>query len=147
MIGSLKNWTTSLGLMSDLILWLLFQYQSLNMSSKSILKDEYFKKNIHTFSLRTLLLDGNLLDEIHPYLCLVVNLQNVTFRDNIIRFPEQTILNQGWAGIKIHLKNILDILNASYDKKGKGWAVCCIEVILHQIILNYNILIVQETNY
>ena len=87
---------------------------------KSILKDEYCKKNSHTFSLRTLLLDGNLLDEIHPYLCLVVNLQNVTFRDNIIRFPEQTILNQGWAGIKIHLKNILDILNASYDKKGKG---------------------------
>ena len=88
----------------------------------SVIKYEYCKKkkNIHTFSLRTLLLDGNLLDEIHPYLCLVVNLQNVTFRDNIIRFPEQSILNQGWAGIKIHLKNILDILNASYDKKGKG---------------------------
>lgn len=67
--------------------------------------------------IRTLLLDGNLFDEIPPFLCLVSGLQNVTFRDNIIRFPDQSVLDLGWSGIKIHLQNILNILSASYEQR------------------------------
>ena len=55
--------------------------------------------NLDVFSMKTLLLDINLFDEVPKFLCQVEKLQAVTFRDNIIRWPDQEIMDLGWTGI------------------------------------------------
>ena len=58
--------------------------------------------------LTTLLLDENIFDSLPPYLALVHSLANVTFRDNIISFPSEEVLNRGWPGIKKYLLQTME---------------------------------------
>ena len=50
--------------------------------------------------LTTLLLDENVFDRLPAYLALVPRLSHVTFRDNILQFPSEEVLNKGWGDIK-----------------------------------------------
>ena len=64
------------------------------------------------------MLDENLFDELPTFLCLLDNLQNVTFRDNIITFPDQDILDLGWSGIKqFYLQHFIEDLQSLLEQR------------------------------
>ena len=71
----------------------------------------------------TLLLDDNLIDELPCILGLVPELQNVTFRGNLLSSPPQDILDLGWKGIKQYFQQHLQFTSTcdnSFDNM-KVW--------------------------
>ena len=74
------------------------------------------------FSLMTLLLDDNLIDELPCILGLVPDLQNVTFRGNLLSSPPQDILDLGWKGIKQYFNQRLQF-SSTWDNNSDDMKV------------------------
>ena len=74
------------------------------------------------FSLMTLLLDDNLIDELPCILGLVPDLQNVTFRGNLLSSPPQDILDLGWKGIKQYFNQRLQF-TSTWDNNSDNMKV------------------------
>ena len=70
----------------------------------------------------TLLLDDNLIDELPCILGLVPDLQNVTFRGNLLSSPPQDILDLGWKGIKQYFNQRLQF-TSTWDNNSDNMKV------------------------
>ena len=73
-----------------------------------------------------------MFDELPSFLGLVLDLQNVTFRGNLLSYPPHDILDLGWKGIKQYFKQHLQFTSAG-DNNFNG-----LKVILyyHRLIKN-----------